>query len=140
MKRHTGVIASILFHGLSFCQQPGDSGQKGEPRTPTIEAEVVDGATGSPMPGRLIIFVQPNNEQRKTTGEDGRCKFQGPFSPGPFRLTTPAGDGYLFSSVRSDWVTGSAWKRVTVKIHRSGTISGHVLDSARRPVAGAAVH
>jgi hypothetical protein len=124
------------------------------PRTGMIVGQVVDSATGDPVPEAIVVLTMPKYFENPTTPR-GRVMADG---EGRFFFTDlPAGE-YFLEAKKDGYAPGTygqrrAWGQtllvslaegerptdITLKVWKYGVIAGTVVDEAGEPVVGVAV-
>ena len=118
--------------------------------TGTLTGRVLDRVTGRPV--RACVSAQPvaggDLQGYGCAGRDGRWRLRG-LSPGPVKVLVGGGETHVERyAPAAATAAGAAVYRVrngatttvpTVRLGRSGTITGRVLDARGRPVPGAGV-
>lgn len=96
-----------------------------------------DSVRAKPMAGTTVVVTGPEGTRRLTTDPDGRFAATG-LQPGRYsvRLDLPAGYYALGTGEAVELADARACADVTVHVLYDGHVSGRVLDSGGRPVAG----
>jgi hypothetical protein len=132
-----GITCLVSAAALVFSQTPAEP-----PKPGRIEGRVIDAGSGDAVRKVLVVLRRGNEPGIGTyTGSDGKFSFN-EVEPGPYTLSGER-DGYTGGSQPKDNVVnvkpGDPDAPVTLKMRRTGALSGRVLDVDGDPVAGASV-
>ena len=98
-----------------------------------LEGTVLDARTGKPIAGARVNPI-PFNANGTFTNDKGAFSL-GPLAPGRFQLLVDA-PGHVGQTVVIDLAIGERRNGVEIRLEQTGVISGRVVDSAGRPIAG----